>query len=135
MVTALLGDEVDLTISSVQAFLPHIAGGKIRALLVTSPKRSPTLPNVTTTAEIGLPNFDMSLNFGLWAPAETPTDIIARLSGEAATALRNPAVIEQIRKGSAAEAVGSTPEGQLRAFESEVQYWTEASRLANFHPQ
>ena len=135
MVIALLAGEIDLTITSVQAFLPHIQAGTVRALMLTSPRRSPVLPNVATTTELALTNFDMALNFGLWAPLGTPREIAQRLSAEAAVALRNPSIIEQIRKGSAADAVGSTPEEQMLAFESEVKSWSEAIRLANFRPQ
>ena len=135
MLTALLAGEIDLTITSVQAFLPHIQAGTVRALLVTSSRRSPVLPNVTNNNDLALNDFDMALNFGLWAPLGTPREITLKLSSEAIAALRNPGIIEQIRKGSAAEAVGSTPEEQMRAFESEVKSWAEAIRAANFRPQ
>ena len=135
ILTALLAGEIDTTISSVQAFLPHIQAGTIRALLVTSPRRSPVLPNVATTVDAGLPNFDMALNFGLWAPLQTPKEINQRLSKEASVVLKNPIIVEQILKGSAADAVGSTPEEQMRSFEAETRFWSEAIRRANFQPQ
>ena len=135
MLTALLAGEIDTTISSVQAFLPHIQAGTIRALLVTSPRRSPVLPNVATTSDASLPNFDMALNFGLWAPLRTPREIVQKLSVAASASLKNPSLVEQILKRSAADVVGSTPEEQMRSFEAEVTHWSEAIRRANFQPQ
>ena len=135
ILTALLAGEIDTTISSVQAFLPHIQAGTIRALLVTSSRRSPVLSNVATTVDAGLPSFDMALNFGLWAPLRTPKEITQKLSAEASVVLKNPGIVEQILKRSAADAIGSTPEEQMRSFEEETKHWSEAIRRANFQPQ
>lgn len=134
MVTALLAGEIDMTITSVQALLPHIASGAMRAALVTSTRKSTVVPNAPTLTDIGQPALEASLNFGLWAPPGTPAAITNRLSSEAAKVLKTEAIIEKIRTGSAADAVGSTPEEQLRAFNQEVAYWTEAAKLANFKP-
>ncbi len=134
MVTALIINEVETTIGAVQPFLPHIKSGTIRALFVASPKRSPLLPNVPTSAEAGIPNFEVTFNYGLWAPVGTPKDIAQKVSTAVAATMKLPAVIEQIR-GIGAEPVGSTPEEQLRAFELDTRFWTEAARLSNFKPQ
>ena len=134
MVTALIVDEVETTIGAVQPFLPHIKAGTIRALFVASPKRSPLLPNVPTAAEAGIPNFEVTVNYGLWSPPGTPRDIAQKISGAVAASLKLPAIIEQIRN-IGAEPVGSTPEEQLRAFELDTRFWTEAAKLSNFKPQ
>lgn len=132
---ALLNGEVDWTVSSVQAFLPHILAGTLRALFSTAPRRSAQLPNVPTAAEVGISNFEPSANFGLWAPPGTPREIIQRLSGEAAAAVKLADVGEQIRKSSGSEPWGSTAEELLRSFEAETKFWADAARLANYKPQ
>lgn len=134
MVTALLAGEIDMTITSVQALLPHITSGTMRAALVTSARKSTVVPNAPNLTDIGQPSLEVSLNFGLWAPPGTPAAITNRLASEAAKVLKSEAIIEKIRTGSAADAVGSTPEEQLRAFNQEVSTWTEAAKLANFKP-
>lgn len=132
---ALLAAEVDWSVANVAGFLPHIQAGTIRALFVASTKRSSLLPNVPTAAEFGVPNFEVASNYGLWAPLGTPKDIIQKLSAEAATALKIPAVAEQIRKGSGAEPVGSTPEELMRTFEADIKFLSEAARLAKYQPE
>ena len=132
---SMLNSEVDLAISSVQAFLPHIQAGTMRALVITAPKRSAGLPNVPTSAEAGMPGLVVGANFGLWAPAGTPREIVQRLNAEVVAALKLPDVVEQIRKGSGSDAVGSSPEDLMRNFQDEVRFWTEASKIANFQPQ
>ena len=135
MVTALIAGEIDMTITSVQALLPHIASGNMRAVLVTSVRKSPVLPSATTLGDIDQPSLEVALNFGLWAPPGTSAAITRRLASEAAKVLKTDAIMEKIRTGSAAESVGSTPEEQMRSFNQEVAYWSEAAKLANFKPQ
>ncbi len=132
---ALLNGEVDWAVSSVQAFLPHIQAGSMRALFMTGAKRSAQLPNVPTSAEAGMPGFEPAAIFGLWAPAGTPRDIIDRLSSEVAAAVKLAPVAEQIRKGSGSEPWGSTAEELRRSFDAETRFWAEAARLANYKPQ
>ena len=132
---ALLNGEVDWAVSSVQVFLPHIQAGTMRALFMTGSKRSAQLPNVPTSAEVGIAGFEPTANFGLWAPLGTPHEIIQRLSVETAAAAKMPEVAEQIRKGSASEPWGSTAEELRRSFEAEAKFWAEAARLANYKPQ
>lgn len=132
---ALLNSEVDWAVSSVQAFLPHIQAGTMHALFMTGSKRWATLPNVPTSAEVGLAGFEPAANFGLWAPLGTPREIIQRLSTETAAAAKMPEVGEQIRKGSGSEPWGSTAEELRRSFEVEAKFWADAARLANYKPQ
>lgn len=135
IVVALLAGEADLAFSNVQPYLPHIQAGKIRALFVAGDKRSPLLPNVPTADEVRIANFELATNQGLWAPLGTPREIIQKLNAAAASALKVPAVAEQIRKGSAAEPVGGTPEDLLRTFEYETKLYSEAAKASNFQPQ
>ena len=82
-----------------------------------------------------MPGLVVGANFGLWAPAGTPREIVQRLNAEVVAALKLPDVVEQIRKGSGSDAVGSSPEDLMRNFQDEVRFWTEAAKLANFQPQ
>jgi tripartite-type tricarboxylate transporter receptor subunit TctC len=90
---------VDLNANRVQMSLldivlaqPHVNSGKIRALAVTSKQRSPNLPNVPTTAEAGVPDYNPSFWMGLYAPTATPKPIVDRMNGALRTILTNPEV-------------------------------------------
>lgn len=133
-IIALIAGEIDLGSGTILAFLPHVRAGKIRALFVASATRSTLLPDVPTAAEAGIPNFEMALNYGLWGPLNMPSDLVKKLSVESTAALKIPAVAEKLRQAYGADPVGSTPEDQLRAFDSEIKFWTEAARLANYKP-
>ncbi|TAG23794.1 MAG: tripartite tricarboxylate transporter substrate binding protein, partial [Burkholderiales bacterium] len=75
----LISGQTQMLFDSIVSALPHIKGGKVRALAVTSAKRSSLLPNVPTVAESGLPDYVVDTYFGLYAPAATPRDIVDRL--------------------------------------------------------
>lgn len=85
--TALIGGEVDEVIVSVASVLSFIKAGKVRPLVVLSEKRVATLPEVPTSKEAGFPNFQMSIWYGMMAPAGTPREIVTRLYQEVAKAL------------------------------------------------
>ena len=71
---------------------PQIAAGRIRGLAVTATKRVPALPDVPTSAEAGLPGFELSTWYGVFAPAGTPSALVARMAREIRTALQTPAI-------------------------------------------
>jgi tripartite-type tricarboxylate transporter receptor subunit TctC len=90
--TALMGGEVDEVIVSVASVLPLIKAGRVRPLAVLSEKRVATLPAVPTSKEAGFPNFQMSIWYGMFAPAGTSREIVARLQREVFRALEDPAL-------------------------------------------
>jgi len=80
--TDLMGGHVDLVGSSIASAMPFLQGGQMRALAVSTARRSPTLPDVPTIAELGFPNFDVTAWWGLLGPAGMPRDIVAKLNTE-----------------------------------------------------
>ena len=107
--TDLLSGQVQLMFSSVVAILPHIKAGKLRGLAVTGSKRLPSMPDLPTIAESGLPGYEASSWYGILAPAGTPRDIVARLNAELVKALDQPEVRNNLL-AEGAEPVGGTPE-------------------------
>jgi tripartite-type tricarboxylate transporter receptor subunit TctC len=104
-----LAGNVDLMVSSLPSAMGQIKSGKLRALAVTSAKRSSSLPEVPTVAELGYKDFDVSTWYGLFAPAGTPKEIVTTLNAEVNKLLATPemkaAIIAQ-----GAEPQGMTPE-------------------------
>jgi len=99
--TDVLSGQVTMFFSGMPPAMPHVKSGKLRALAVTTPKRSPAAPDVPTMAEAGVQGFDISNWFGLLAPAGTPPGILDKLHGEAVKALMQPAVKERLAEQGA----------------------------------
>lgn len=92
----LLGGHVDLMFDLVLTATRHVKAGSVRALAVTSPRRSEQMPDVPTFAELGLPAYDVSAWFGIFAPAGLPDPVAERLGGAIRAALRNPEMARQL---------------------------------------
>ena len=106
---ALLGGNVVIYFSGMPPALPHVRAGKLRALAVSTAKRSPAARDIPTVAEGGIPGFDVPTWFGVLVPAATPKDIIARLNGGVVQALSAPDVREQLAR-EGAETMPTSPE-------------------------
>lgn len=120
--TDLLGGQVQLMFDSLPSSLPFIKAGTLRAIAVTTQKKSSVLPNVPTVAESALTGFNFSTWYGMWAPASTPAAIVAKLSAEIAEITRMPEVRERFL-ALGAEPVGNTAE-EFSAFnKSELVKW------------
>lgn len=120
--TDLMGGQVQLMFDSLPSSMPFIQGGKLRALAVTTALRSSALPNLPTVAESGVPGYDMSTWYGVWAPAGTPREVVARLGREIAAVVQLPAVRDRLL-ALGAEPVGNSPE-EFSAFNrSELAKW------------
>jgi tripartite-type tricarboxylate transporter receptor subunit TctC len=116
-VTALVSGETQASLATVSTVLVHVQSGRLRALGVSSAKRSGTMPDVPTIAEAGVPGYEMSPWIGVFVPASTPKDIITRLNGEINKALKAPDV-SQLLASQALDALGGTPEefdGRIKA--------------------
>ena len=124
-----LGNQVPITFDNIVTTLPLVKAGKLRALAVSTKKRSKVAPDIPTLAESGVPSFDATAWFGLFAPAGTPRDIIQRLNREVAEALKDPAVGDKFLQVGA-EPVSSTPEQLDAFFRGEVAKWEKVVKQA-----
>ena len=107
LTTDLLGGQVSMSFDTVTPVLPHIKAGKLRALAVTTAKRSSTLPNVPTLQESGFAGFDIGTWFGVLAPARTPADVVARLNTEMVKVIQSPDFQKRMHD-IGAEPIGNT---------------------------
>ncbi len=123
----LLGGQVQLMFSTMPPALPHVKDGKLRALAVTSAKRSPAAPDLPTVDEIALPGFEANTWHGAMVPARTPAAIVARLNREIVAILHLPDVVERF-SSQGAEALGSTPEEFAAYIRSETLKWAKVVR-------
>ncbi len=124
-----LGGQVLLTFDNIITTLPLAKAGKLRALAVSTKERSKVAPEIPSLSESGVPGFDSTSWFGLFVPAGTPKEIVAKLSVETAEALKDRGVSEKLL-GVGAEPVGSTPEQFDAFFRSEVAKWAKVVRDA-----
>ncbi len=104
----LIGGQIQLMFDNLSSSLAQMRAGKVRALAVTTARRSALAPDLPTIAESGLPGFDINTWFGIFVPARTPREIVDRLHGEFTKALATPDVREKMLN-LGAEPVGSTP--------------------------
>ncbi len=107
-VNALLAGEIQVMFAPIVAVLPQVKAGRLRALGVTSAKRSAAAPDLPTLAEVGLTGYEISSWFGLFVPASTPAAVVDKLFKETNRVLKSPDVLERFAK-EGAEPVGSTP--------------------------
>jgi len=106
----LIGGRVPVIFDTATNSMPLIKSGKVRPLAVSMPQRLPDLPNVPTFAEAGYPSFKFTARYGLFVPAKTPKDVVAKLSGALQTALKQPEVIEKLRSVGVSPASGEAAE-------------------------
>jgi tripartite-type tricarboxylate transporter receptor subunit TctC len=127
---ALASGEVQVMLSSPAPVMQYIKNGKARVLAYTASKRSPALPDVPTTAEAGLPSFQMDGGwFGMFAPAGTPAAVIERLNKEVRIALEDPAVVKRF-EGLGVKSAPTTPEQFRKFLVEETGKYAEYVRLA-----
>ncbi|MEA3024239.1 MAG: hypothetical protein QOK01_3091 [Alphaproteobacteria bacterium] len=132
-ITDLVGGQIRMMFAPAVNALPLAASGKLRALAVTSAKRSRLAPNLPTIAESGLPGFEVTGWYGLAAPAATAAPAVAQLNAETNRALASADTVEQLRQ-QGLEPVGDTPEQASAWIRSEVAQWTKVIRDAGIKP-
>jgi len=128
-ITDLIGGRVEVSFSVVSAAATQVEGGNLRALAVTGSERSPTLPEVPTMAQAGLPGFEAVLNYGLVAPAGTPGAAIALLNAKLAAILGADDMKARL-VADGAEPTPSSSEAYGALIAQDLERWGEAVRLS-----
>jgi tripartite-type tricarboxylate transporter receptor subunit TctC len=128
-ISDLLGGQIHAMFDPIQATLSHVKAGKLRILGVSSSKRSWALPDVPTIAEAGVPGFETTAWWAVFAPAGTPKEIITKLNTEIVKIMRSADMKERLRQLDI-EPIGSTPD-QLAAFmKTETAKWSRAVKFS-----
>jgi tripartite-type tricarboxylate transporter receptor subunit TctC len=131
--TDLLAGQVQLMFSDGPTAMPHVRSGRVKALAVGSPKRSALVPDLPTMIEAGVPSYEAYSWAGLWVPAATPREVVAKLNADAARAFSDPALKERLL-GQGAEVAPGTPE-QFGAFvKTELAKWAAVIKRAGIKP-
>ena len=133
-ITDLIAGQVQLAFLSIQPLIPQVKAGKLRALAITSGRRSAAVPDLPTVAESGLTGYDIGTWWGLLAPAKTPRYIVDRLAASMRKATAAPAVKERFAAGGNA-AQSNTPEEFAAMIKSEVARYRELASAAGVKPE
>ncbi|MBI3068870.1 MAG: tripartite tricarboxylate transporter substrate binding protein, partial [Betaproteobacteria bacterium] len=118
----LLGGQIQLMFSNLLSSLPHVKAGRLRALAVTTAKRSAAAPDLPTIAEAGLRGYEAANWFGVLAPAATPKQVVAKLNGDIVRVLQMPDVRNRL-SSQGADPVGSTPQQFAAYVKAEIARW------------
>ena len=121
-VTDLIGGQVDMMFDNIPSSLPHIKGGKLRAIATTGAKRDPALPDLPTIAEAGVAGYESGVWFGLAVPAGTPPDVISKLNADAIKGTRSPEFVKRMTDLGYL-ILGTTPEQMAAMNQQEVARW------------
>jgi len=130
-VTALLGNQVQVLLVGMPNVMPHIRAGRLRALAVSTEKRSPFAPDVPTIAEAGVPGYASANWWGLWAPGRTPSTLVRRLNAEIGRILQSSELRERLAS-EGAEPLAATPEVFAARVRAEIAAWRTLAREGGF---
>lgn len=134
VLTDVMAGQIAVTIDNMPPYLPQVRAGKIRALAVSTGKRSSAMPDLPTIAEAGVAGYESGAWFGLLAPVGTPKAVVSKLSAETARILKLPDVSKRISE-LGAEPVGSTPEQFAELIKTEIAKWAKVIKDANVELQ
>jgi len=132
--TALIANEIQMGIDVPLFYVGMIKDGRIKALAHGAPERSPSLPDVPTLAEVGVPDLSFAFSFGIWAPAATPAPIVARLNEAFNEVLKEPDIRQRLAQAGVVP-VGGAPEVHSTQVSGEQQMWAQAARQIGYKPQ
>jgi len=130
----LLSGRVQLMFATPAAVIQHIKSGRLRALAVASAQPSPLFPGLPTVAASGLSGYESGVMTGVFAPAKTPTAIVARLGQEVSRTFRAPEIKERLLN-SGLESVGSTPQAFAAVIKSDTAVWSKLIREAGIRAE
>lgn len=134
VVTALLGNEVQLSFGNIFISQPHVRSGRLRALAITSAQRSQAAPEWPTVAESGLPGYETGIWFGFMAPSGTPKAVITRLNNELVGILRLAEITQNI-VAQGGDVVAGTPEEYGKTLRADIEKLGKVIRAAGIQPQ
>lgn len=124
-----LAGQISMVFATPLESVPHIKTGRLRPLAVTSPKRSPAMPDLPSIAETGVTGYEVTNWYGVLAPVATPKAIIDRLNRGIVEVLRQPEMVERF-KGDGVELVGSTPAEYRKHIDAEIVKWERVVKTA-----
>jgi len=122
-VADLIGGQVNMMFDNIPSSLPHIKGGKLKALATTGAKRDPALPDLPTIAEAGVPGYESGVWFGIAVPAATPKDIVAKLNAETVRGAKAPDFVKRMTDLGYLIIPGA-PEQMADMIKAEIVRWT-----------
>jgi tripartite-type tricarboxylate transporter receptor subunit TctC len=131
--TALIGNEAQVMMATTPVSIPQMKANRVRALAISSLKRSPLAPDLPTIAESGFTGFETDTWYGLLAPAGTPAAIVKKVNADTARILESPDMKTALAQ-QGAQPAGGSPEEFRRFIQSEIQKWGKAIRAANVPP-
>ncbi len=129
---ATMGGEIEFAFASTIGMVGHIKAGKLRGVAVTGDRRYAELPNVATLAESGVPGYRVTGWYGLYAPANTPADLVRRLHEASRAALASPDIKEKLVKAGN-EPAGTSPAEFIAFVRAEHEKWGKVVKQANLH--
>jgi tripartite-type tricarboxylate transporter receptor subunit TctC len=126
----LIAGRVHVMLDTAASAMPHVRGGRLRALAISAPQRSPEYPDVPTFAEAGLPQYETNAWYSMHAPAGTPPDIVRRLNSELVAILKDPDILARFKQLST-EPVGNSPEEFAAFVRTELDKYARIIKAAN----
>ena len=130
----LIAGQVMVGFDSIGSAAPYIRANKLRALGLAAPKRSPAMPDLPTISEAGVPGFEVGTLFALFAPANTPRDVINKLYNEMVRVLASPEIRDSM-VSVGTEPIAMTPEQLGDNIKSDMVKWAKVAREANIHAE
>jgi len=125
----LLAGNVDMMFDGLGSSAQHIRSGRIKALAIASPKRSPAFPNLPTTAEVGMPDYVVSTWYGIWGVKGTPKDILDRMHAEVVKAVSSPE-LRDIWAGQGSETTTLTQDQFAKLLAGDIKRWAEVTKAS-----
>lgn len=132
--TALVAGEIQMGIDVPVFYLGMIKDGRIKAIAHGGAERSPSLPDVPTLAELGVPDLQFAFSYGIWAPAATPDAVVAQLNAAFNEVLKDADIRQRLAQAGVVP-VGGEPAAHGRIVAAEQQMWAQAARQINYKPE
>jgi tripartite-type tricarboxylate transporter receptor subunit TctC len=124
-----MGGQVQMLFTGIPSVSSHLRSGRLKAIGITSAKRTPSLPEVATVAESGVPGFDVSPWFGILAPARTPPALVGRLNAELVKVLQTPSIRDRLTRDGV-DAVGNSPREFAAFIAAEITKWSKVVKAS-----